>query len=1101
MKPRTPIALVICLLAAALSGPGVHPAAAQAPEKSDADKKQDPKWDVMNPPGAKRDIPIDTDEGTWMSLDVSPDGREIVFDLLGDLYVVPFTGGEAKSLTSGMAWDEQPRYSPDALHIAFTSDRGGGDNIWIMKRDGSAPKAVTKETFRLLNSPVWTPDGEFIAARKHFTSTRSAGAGEIWLYHRSGGEGVQMTERPNDQKDLGEPAFSPDGRYLYYSQDTTPGSRFEYNKDPNAQIYVIKRLDRVKGETQVFVSGPGGSIRPTPSPDGKSLAFIRRMRGRTQLHVADVASGEERLLFGDLDRDLQETWAIHGVYPGMAWTPDSRQIVFWAGGHLMALDIGSCASRQIPFHVRGTRTLQEAVHFAHEAAPARFRTKMLRWVQVSPRGDRVVYQALGHLYVRDLPDGTPRRLTRQDDHYEFYPSWSRDGRSIVYISWDDDELGAVRVVGTGGGSGRKVTPNPGHYVEPVFTPDGRRIVYRSLQGGWLRSPAWSRDTGVYWIAAAGGEPQRIAADGFAPHFGAASDRVYLFKVSGDDEDKRTLWSVELDGSDIREHLKGIYFTDIRVSPDERWVAFEEGYQAYVAPFVSTSKPVEIGPKMKNLPATRVSRDAGDCLHWSGDSKKLHWSLGLELFERDLGQAFLFMPGAPEKLPEPPMQGIDIGFEVTSDAPRGKTAFVGARLVTMRGDEVVEDGVLVVDGNRIAALGSRANVQIPPDADVIDVGGATILPGFVDVHWHGAMGQDDITPEQSWIHYASLAFGVTTIHDPSNDTGEIFAASELARAGRIVAPRIFSTGTILYGAKHSFKVEVDSLADARTHLKRLRAVGAFSVKSYNQPRRDQRQQVLAAAQELGMLVFPEGGSLFQHNMNMIVDGHTGIEHSIPVAPVYRDVEQLWGQSRVGYTPTLVVGYGGLWGENYWYGHTQVWANDRLASFVPRRVLDARARRPVIAPAEEYGHMRNAASVKQLLDAGVKVQLGAHGQREGLAAHWEMWMFVQGGMTPHQALRCGTLYGAEYLGMERDLGSLEPGKLADFVVLERNPLDDIRHSESVRNTVLNGRVYDASTMDEIGQRPRKRRSFYFERSETSAALETLLEEQNRCGACRP
>ncbi len=172
----------------------------------------------------------------------------------------------------------QPRFSPDGKRIAFTSDRAGGDNIWVMNRDGSSPTQVSKESFRLTNSPAWTPDGDFIAARKHFSGTRSLGAGEIWLYHRTGGDGVQMTKRQTEQKDMGEPAFSPDGRYLYYSMDITPGRTYQYNKDPNDEIYAIQRLDRKTGRTDRFVSGSGGSIRPTPSHDGKWLAFVRRQR-------------------------------------------------------------------------------------------------------------------------------------------------------------------------------------------------------------------------------------------------------------------------------------------------------------------------------------------------------------------------------------------------------------------------------------------------------------------------------------------------------------------------------------------------------------------------------------------------------------------------------------------------------------------------------------------------------------------------------------------------------------------------------------------------------------------------------------------------------
>ena len=1037
-----------------------------------------PAWDVNNPPGPSTEARIDTDEGTWMSVDVSPDGKEIVFDLLGDLYLLPIGGGEATALTNGVAWDEQPRWSPDGKRIAFTSDRGGGDNIWVVDRDGKEAKPVTKETFRLLNSPAWSPDGEFIAARKHFTSTRSAGAGEIWLYHRSGGSGLQMNKRPNDQKDLGEPAFSPDGRYVYYSQDVTPGSSFQYNKDPNGEIYAIQRLDRETGETERFAGGPGGAVRPTPSPDGQSLAFLRRIRSRTVLHLADIESGAERVLFDGMDRDLQETWAIHGTYPGMAWTPDSKSIVFWADGKIQRLDVATRQVSVIPFRVADARRLTEAVRFPLPVAPEKFHTKMLRWVQVAPQGDKVLYQALGYIWVRPLPNGTPRRLTKQKEHFEYYPSWSRDGKSIVYVSWDDEKLGAVRVAPAGGGEGRVVTQRPGHYVEPSLSPDGAHVVYRATRDGYLRSPQWSRSPGLYVVPTKGGEPRRLSKSGRLPHFGVASDRVYFVDIEGDDDDKRTLRSVALDGSDARDHVHGVYFTEIQVSPDGKWVAFTEGWNAHVTPFVAAGLPADIAPGSKALPTKRVSREAGENLHWSGDSRRLHWSVGPELFTRELRESFEFLPESPDSLPPAPEHGLDIGFDVPADVPSGRVAFTGARIITMRGDEIVTDGTVVIDGNRIVAVGSRDAVQVPTGTHVVDAAGKTIIPGLIDVHWHGGMASEQIHPEQNWALYASLAFGLTTLHDPSNDTREIFASSEMQRAGAIVGPRIFSTGTILYGAKGDFKVEIDSFPDARAHLRRMQAAGAISVKSYNQPRRDQRQQVIAAARDLGMMVVPEGGSLFQHNMNMVVDGHTGIEHSIPLARVYRDVVQLWSQSRVAYTPTLVVGYGGLWGENYWYATTPVWRDERLLRFVPRRIIDARSRRPVQAPEDEYGHFHNARVAKQLHDTGVGVQLGAHGQREGLAVLWELWMLEQGGMTRHEALRCATLEGARYLGFDADIGSLEPGKLADLVVLDGNPLDDLRNAESVRWVVVNGRVYEGERLDEVANHPRPRGPFFWE-----------------------
>ncbi|HEX6201680.1 MAG TPA: amidohydrolase family protein, partial [Thermoanaerobaculia bacterium] len=1025
----------------------------------------------------------------WMSLDLSPDGRTIVFDLLGDLYTLPVAGGEAVPVTSGFAWDMQPRWSPDGRSLAFTSDRAGGDNVWVVSRgaDGAwgEPEAVTEETFRLVNSPAWSPDGEWIAVRKHFVSRRSLGAGEIWLYHRSGSSGLQLTERPNDQKDVGEPVFSPDGRWIYFSQDTTPGRVFEYNKDPNPGIYTIRRLDRDDGTIDDWIGGPGGAVRPTPSPDGERVAFLRRVRGETTLWLKDAGSGAEWQLAGGLDRDMQETWAVHGTYPTMAWTPDSRAILVWAGGEIRRVDAASGEAATIPFHVRTTKKLAQPLRFPVEVAPEAFTTKMLRWVQVSPAGDRVVWESLGELWLRDLPDGRPRRLTTQEGAFELYPAWSRDGRSIAYVSWDDEALAAVRVAPAAGrvAEGRAVTREPGHYAEPVFSPDGRTIVYRKHRGGGLVDEAWSAEPGLYRVAADGeGEPARIAREGVQPQFAADPERVYYlaFEGEGDDGPKRELRSVELDGGEERTHVRSATATEYRVSPDGRWLAWVEGFHAYVAPLVPTGRTVELGPKAKNLPVARVSADAGAWLHWSGDSDTLYWSLGPGLYRRALSESFAFLPDAPEELPEPPAAPwVDLGRQVTADAPEGTIALVGGRVVTMRGDEVIDDGVVVVRGNRIAAVGRRGEVAVPAGARTVDAAGKTLIPGIVDVHWHGPMAREEVVPETSWINLASLAYGVTTIHDPSNDTSTVFAAAELARAGRVLAPRIFSTGTILYGAFGDFKAEIESLDDARRHVGRLKAVGAISVKSYNQPRRDQRQQVIQAARELGMMVVPEGGSLLQHNLTMVADGHTGIEHSIPAGAVYEDVFQFWGPTPVGYTPTLVVGYGGLWGENYWYATTNVWEDERLLAFVPREEVDARSRRRVTAPEEEWGHFANARTTAALHEAGVPVQIGAHGQREGLAAHWEIWMLEQGGMTPHEALRAATLDGAAYLGMDGDLGSIEVGKLADVVVIDGDPLADRRQSRNVELVMLNGRLYDAATMDQVAPERVERARFWWER----------------------
>jgi len=1048
-------------------------------------KEASTKWSVNEPQGNFTTANIDVRSGTWMNVDLSPNGKTIVFDLLGDIYTMPASGGEATPLMTDIAWQMQPRFSPDGKHIAFTSDEDGGDNLWIMKADGSDAKAVTTETFRLLNSPAWSPDGNYLVARKHYTGTRSLGAGEVWMYHKSGGNGVMLTKRPNEQKDLGEPAFSHDGKYVYFSQDATPGKTFHYSKDSEKGIYKIKRLELETGEIKVVVSGKGGAIRPTLSPDGKSLAFISRDDFQSNLYLYNLKSGEQTKIYEGLDRDMQETWAIHGVYPTMAWTPDSDGLVFWAAGKINKLSLESKKSKVIEFHVKTEKTIQKAVRFAQDLDQKSFDTKMLRDVKVSPNGKKVVFESMGHLYTKTLPNGKPKRLTKQKSQFELNPSFSRDGKKIVYVSWDDKNLGQVRVVSSRGGKGKTITREPGKYVEPSFSPDGKTVVYRKVSGGYITDPTWGLNPGVYAVSAKGGNAKLITDSGVQPHFGAKNDRIYITRSGKTPHISR----IDLDGQNDTKLYQGKFASEYRVSPDGSSLAFAERFKVFVTPFVERGDVIDIGPKAKNLPVEQLSVRAGEGINWNGKSNELYWSLGANLYQASVKGLFEITGKEAEANTEeeaeektkagPKVKVTNLSYKQKVDIPSGRIAFVGGKVITMEGEQVIENGVVLVEANKIKAVGVSGQVQIPSDATIIDITGKTIMPGLIDAHAHASQGSSEIIPQQNWKNYAGLSLGVTTIHDPSNDTTEFFAASEMQKSGKIVASRLFSTGTILYGATiPGYTSHVDSLDDAKFHVERLKSAGAFSVKSYNQPRRNQRQQFIQAARELEMMVVPEGGSLLQHNLTMLVDGHTTLEHSISTAKIYDDIKQLWSQSDMAYTPTMGVAYGGISGENYWYDTTNVWEHPRLSKYVPSEFLDPRSMRRPKAPHHHYNHLNVAKVAKEMQDLGVEVNAGGHGQREGLAMHWEMWMMAQGGMTPLQAIRTATISPARSLGLDKDLGSLTVGKLADIIVIDGDVTKNIRLSDKVTHTMVNGRLYNAETMNEIGNYDNKREKFYFE-----------------------
>ena len=1045
-------------------------------------QKENTTWDV-NKPGESfkyKTHKFTTTQGTWMNLDISPDGKTIVFDMLGDIYTMPIQGGNAKAIRTGIAFEVQPRFSPDGKYISFTSDAGGGDNIWIMNTQGKEAKQITKESFRLLNNAVWTPDSKYLIARKHFTSSRSLGAGELWQYHITGGSGIQVVKKKNDQQDINEPWVSSDAKHLYYSEDMYSGGFFQYNKDPNKQIYAIKRYNLVSGERQTITGGPGGAARPTVSPDGAMLAFVRRVGEKTVLYIHDLETGQEFPIYDGLNKDQQEAWAIFGVYPNFDWLPNNKELIIWSGGSFQRINTETLAVTPINFQADVSIDLAQTVKTNTPIERDQFTPKVIRNARTSPDGKTLVFSALGHLYKKTLPKGTPERLTASTD-FEFEPSFSPSGNEIIYVTWNDLEKGTISYLDINEGEPVKLTTEKAIYRTPSYSKDAKQIVYRKQAGNTDQGITFTKNPGIYVMDQDGQNPTKITNYGENPMFNNDGSRIYL-QTGGTYFGSLTkkLISVNLQGHDEREHVISKYANHIVPSPDNKWVAFTNLHKAYIAPMPQIGKPLTLDGKSNNVPVQQIAKDAGVNLHWSSNSNTIMWTLGDEYYSNTLQDKFNFVPSGKQTPTNMPDSGLKVGLNALVDKPSGRIAFRDARIITMNGNQVIENGVIVVNGDHIEAIGSAAEVTIPDDCKIIVATGKTIMPGLVDSHAHIGGFRAGLPVQNNWQFAANLAYGVTTAHDPSANTETVFTLSELQKAGELVGPRLYSTGFILYGADGDFKAVINNLEDARSSIARTKAFGAKSVKSYNQPRREQRQQVLQAAREQNINVVPEGGSTFFHNLTMVIDGHTGVEHNIPVAPVYKDVLEIWGASGTGYTPTLIVNYGGLNGELYYYQRDNVWEDEKLLKFTPRSVIDSRSKHRTMAPIKEYenGHILVAKTAKDLVAAGVKLNMGAHGQLQGLGAHWETWMLASGGLSNHEALKAATINGANYIGAGQDIGSLEVGKLADLIVLDKNPLEFIENTKTIEHVMINGRLYDTNTLNEVGNNPKPRAPFYWE-----------------------
>jgi Tol biopolymer transport system component len=1127
---------------------------------------------------ATRTHSFTTTKGTWLSLDVSPDGQTIIFDMLGQLYTLPIAGGKATAITSGLSYSSQARFSPDGKKIVYISDRSGGDNVWIMSLDMKDSVQVTKGNDNGYISPEWTPDGRYVVASK---SGGLGGAAKIWMYNIDGGNGLNlMTSASPMLKTVGA-AFGKDPRYMWYAARI---GDWQYNAvGPQYQLYVY---DRENGKTSQMSTRFGSAFRPAISPDGKLLVYATRYQTKTGLRVRNLETQAEEWLAFPVQRDETESRAPLDAYPGYSFTPDSKAVVVSYGGEIWRVPVDRGAAAKIPFSADVKMAMGPEVKFTYRVdTGANFTSHQIRDVAPSPDGKQLAFTSLDHLYVMDLPNGKPARVSGNEIG-EYGPTWAPDSKSLAYVTWNDQKGGDIMRATWAPKAAKatvtKLTTSPGLYMEVAWSPTGDKIVAqraaaRELQeaGAAFFGPAASD---FIWVPATGGAATLIMpSSGMGTlHFTSDPNRIYAYGR------RDGLVSFRWDGTDMKSHLKvtgpmppmagvdgtagsnnngvttldaGLVVRDARHSIGGRAanmflgdddleptlptapaaalvVMAPKGDQALAmvgmdiytitVPQVGATAPTVsvAAPAAAAVPVKKLNDVGGEFPTWSSDGRKISWALANALWTYDLDRAKVVedslkadvrakaqakrdsaaaaaAPGAvPAPTPvvaarpdsaakadstkkdKPGYKPVEQRVVVSAvrDTPRSTVVLRGGRAITMKGKEIIENADVLVKDNRIIAVGARGTVSVPQDAKIIDVTGKTVMPGFVDTHYHPQWLTPSVHTNQVWQYLATLAFGTTTTRDPQTATTDFLSYGDRVEMGEVVGPRIYTTGPGVFIGEN-----IKDLEQARTILKKYATYyDTKTLKMYMTGNRQQRQWVIMASKELGLMPTTEGGLDFKLNITHGVDGYPGIEHTLPITPKYNDVFEWYKGTQVTNSPTLIVEYGGPFGEGWFYQTENLFADQKLVHFTHPVDLDTKLRRrgqgnapgPAgFALKEEYAMWQHAEDVAKTVEAGGRIGVGSHGQLQGLGMHWEIWLLQSGGLSQHDALRAATIVGAEAIGLATDLGSLEPGKLADVIVMDKDPLTDIRNTNTVSMVMKNGRVYDAATLDEVYPRQQK------------------------------
>ncbi|MBA2810492.1 PD40 domain-containing protein [Streptomyces sp. KM273126] len=951
-----------------------------------------------------RAVEVTVTEATNASAALAPDGRTVVLDLMNLLWTLPAKGGDAVQLTGVEEEASEPDFSPDGRRIVYQAYTDGTFHLWLMNADGTGRKQLTSGDADH-REPRFSPDGTRIAC-----TAESDGRYAIHVIEVDSGDATVWTTGTGQEA---QPYWTPDGTAIAFTTGTGDAPR------------AIDKVTADGTRTTLAKVTEGRLAGPSFSPDGSRLAYVHLTTAGTAL----VVDGET------VSDDGEDVFPFAARWAG----PD--ELFYTADGGLRRRTLQGTV-KDIPFSARVTvPKVAERPAAARDFDGAGDRqVKGIVGPALSPDGRSVAFGALGDLWIMRR-GGAPEAVVA-DGHRNTDPAWSPDGRSLVYASDRDGGIALWRYE-LATRARRRLTDTGISASAPTVSPDGTSVAFVS-EGATLCLLEF--DTGaVRKVAGPLNAPGRptFTADGkrlaaavlvpVTPRYREGHNQILTVELATGEAH----YSEPLPGGSLANRIDAGPVH----SPDGTRTAYIANGTLHISDLDSAGRTTGT--------ARRVGDETADAPSWSGDSATL-------LYLSD-GRLRLTTPTGRTS-------AVPLRLSWRPARPTGRTVVRAGALWDGTGPALRRDVDIHLDGHRIAAVTPRGERPVRPGDKVVDARGLTVLPGFVAVHEHGPWERNELM--RLW-----LSFGVTALRSPGTSHYAAVEAKEALTSGRRTGPRVFTAGDLVDGSRiyYSSGRPVTDEEQLGREINKARALGHDMVKTYVRLPYALQRSAVREAHRIGLR------STSHYLYGPLCLGADGVEHvggtsrygrrqkETHLGHSYQDVTGPLAASGMAFTPTFGLSGLGLSAVRAaLYRHAD-WALDdpRLTSLLTAAEY-AELREGITAalakePTAELAFVaRHGKTVRRLVEEGAHVAVGTDSPLvpPGVYYHLNLQTMVRHGVSPYEALRSATVQGARTLGLSDQLGTVEPGKLADLVLVEGDPMTDIAAAAAVRQVVLGG-----------------------------------------------